>query len=214
MPAGQQTAHFFRILYIILFVFASLLVIGIPIPIESPILVTSIDPSMFDFTKVLNLFEYVMIIIQESIKALAGVAFTVVQTITSAKAGIPFLGDGAYAQVDQGGMSSTIAAFVNPANNFFPHSNITDIATLIEDFGNFFGATAILILVPIALLSGVGFLREGDTKLAIYSFLGFQLIIMIAIFTQKITISTSINTSSLISMIISPVFTLGFLLYL
>ncbi len=214
MPAGQQTAHFFRILYIILFVFASILVIGIPIPIESPILVTSIDPSMFDFNKVLNLFEYVMIIIQEITRALASVAFTIVQTITSAKAGIPILGDASYAQVDRAGMSSTIASLVNPANNFFPHSNITDIATLIEDFGNFFGATAILILVPIALLSGVGFLREGDTKLAIYSFLGFQLIIMIAIFTQKITISTSIDSSSLISMIISPVFTLGFLLYL
>ena len=72
----------------------------------------------------------------------------------------------------------------------------------------------ILILLPIAFFSGIGFLREGDTKLAIYSFLGFQMILIVAIFTQNIKISTQIDTSSLLSMILSPIFTLGFLLYL
>ncbi len=214
MPAGQVTANFFRILYIIVFVFSGLLVLA------------SIDPSMFDFAQVFNILEYIVLIVEELIKVLAAAALEVVRAITSAKRNIPILGDDAFAGVAYNDMQSTIAALVNPENNFFPHSSITP-ATFIADFGNFFGATTILILVPIAFLSGIGFLREGDTKLAIYSFLGFQLIIIIAIFTEKIiiplNIATNVSTSTffpiyiienLLAMIFSPIFTLGFLLYL
>jgi hypothetical protein len=214
MPAGQATAHFFRILYIIVFVFSCLLIIGIPIPIDNPILATSIDPTMFDFAQAFNILEYVMLIVQELIRALAGVALTLVATIASAKKGILFIGDSNFGGVALGDMQTALAAIVNPANGFFPHSGVTNIATFLEDFGNFFGATTILILLPVALLSGVGFLREGDTKLAIYSFLGFQLIIIIAIFTEKIIVNTEIDSSNLLTMIFSPIFALGFLLYL
>ncbi|MHA2202337.1 MAG: hypothetical protein ACW991_01485, partial [Candidatus Hodarchaeales archaeon] len=214
MPAGQATAHFFRILYVIVFVFSCILIIGIPIPIDNPILATSIDPTMFDFAQAFNILEYVMLIVQELIRALAGVALTLVATIASAKKGILFIGDENFGGVALGDMQTALAAIVNPANGFFPHSGVTNIATFLEDFGNFFGATTILILLPVALLSGVGFLREGDTKLAIYSFLGFQLIIIIAIFTEKIIVNTEIDSSNLLTMIFSPIFALGFLLYL
>ncbi|UCG04421.1 MAG: hypothetical protein JSW11_10625 [Candidatus Heimdallarchaeota archaeon] len=214
MPAGQATAHFFRILYIIVFVFSCLLIIGIPIPIDNPILATSIDPTMFDFAQVFNIVEYVMLLVQELVRAFAGVALTLVATIASSKKDIPFLGDTNFDGVAIGEMQSILAAIVNPENGFLPHSNVTDIATFLEDFGNFFGATTILILLPVALLSGVGFLREGDTKLAIYSFLGFQLIIIIAIFTEKIIVNTRIDSSTIITMLFSPIFALGFLLYL
>jgi hypothetical protein len=215
MPAGQATAHFFRILYVIIFVFSGLLVF------------TSIDPSMFDFQQVFNILEYIMLIVQELIRALASVALSLVSTIASNKATIPFLGDEHIDRVAYGDMLSALAAITNPENGFFPHSSTSTIASFIEDFGNFIGATTILVLLPVAILSGIGFLREGDTKLAIYSFLGFQLIIIIAIFTEKIIISTTINTDvststffltyvieNLIAMIFSPIFTLGFLLYL
>ncbi len=204
MPAGQATAHFFRILYIILFVFSGLLVLA------------SIDPSMFDFTQIFNILEYIMLIVQEMIKGLALAALTVVSVIASLKWNIPIIGPiigSTGANITE--MASAIAAITNPENGFFPHaSSATTVDTFIEDFGNFFGATTILILLPIAFLSGLGFLREGNTKLAIYSFLGFQLIIIIAIFTQKIIIPTTIDSSNLITMIFSPVFALGFLLYL
>ncbi len=204
MPAGQATAHFFRILYIILFVFSGLLVLA------------SIDPSMFDFTQIFNILEYIMLIVQELIKVLALAALYVVSAIASLKWNIPIIGPiigSTGANITE--MASAIATITNPENGFFPHSSpATTLNTFIEDFGNFFGATTILILLPIAFLSGLGFLREGNTKLAIYSFLGFQLIIIIAIFTQKIIIPTTIDSSDLITMIFSPVFALGFLLYL
>ncbi|UCG89699.1 MAG: hypothetical protein JSU57_04285 [Candidatus Heimdallarchaeota archaeon] len=200
MPAGQATAHFFRILYIILFVFSGLFVLA------------SIDPSMFDFTQIFNILEYIMLIVQGLIEALASAALAVVATIASAKSTIPLIGSTG-ANINE--MSSTLGAIVNPANSFFPHASPTTTETkFLEDFGNFFGATTILILLPIAFLSGLGFLREGDTKLAIYSFLGFQLIIIISIFTQKINIPLTIDSSDLITMMLSPIFTLGFLLYL
>ncbi|MFX0185011.1 MAG: hypothetical protein ACFE95_18155 [Candidatus Hodarchaeota archaeon] len=204
MPISQRTAHFFRILYIILFVFSSLFVL------------VSIDPSMFDFTQVFNIIDYLLLIVQGLIQALGNLALVVTYSISSGLSGIPIIGGIFFTATSTSAseMSSLINVLLNPNNSFFPHSNITALDTLIEDFSHFFGATAILILLPIALLSGVGFLREGDTKLAIYSFLGFQLIIIIAIFTEKILISTAIDSSNLLTMALSPLFTLGFLLYL
>ncbi|MFX0205181.1 MAG: hypothetical protein ACFFDT_04285 [Candidatus Hodarchaeota archaeon] len=202
MPAGQATAHFFRILYIIIFVFSGLLVF------------TSIDPSMFDFQQVFNILEYIMLIVQVLIQALALVALSIVSTIASVKKDIPFLGDTNFTGVAYGDMQSALLAITNPENGFFPHSSTETIATFIEDIGNFIGATTILILLPVAILSGIGFLRAGDTKLAIYSFLGFQLIIIIAIFTEKIIIATTIDSTNILTMLFSPIFALGFLLYL
>jgi hypothetical protein len=171
---------------------------------------------MFDFTQVFNIVDYIMLIVQGLIQALGSLALIVTSFISSALSGIPFIGEIFFTatSASTSEMSSLINILTNPNNSFFPHSNITALNTLIEDFSHFFGATAILILLPIALLSGVGFLREGDTKLAIYSFLGFQLIIIIAIFTEKILISTEINSTNLLTMALSPLFTLGFLLYL
>ncbi|UCE12952.1 MAG: hypothetical protein JSV04_12260 [Candidatus Heimdallarchaeota archaeon] len=216
MPAGQMTAHLFRILYIILFVFSALLVLFSLDPTMVPI--PFINPA-FDWGQIFNITEWIMLIVQELIRAFAGVAFSIVSFFAVAKARIPILGDANIGGVNTGGMTTKIANLADPLNGIFPHSSIdltdpTVILTLIEDFSHFLGATAILILLPIAILSGIGFLREGDTKLAIYSFLGFQLIIIIAIFTQKILISTVIDDSTLMSMIFSPIFTLGFLLYL
>ncbi|MFX1514684.1 MAG: hypothetical protein ACFFC6_00100 [Promethearchaeota archaeon] len=219
MPAGQATAHFFRILYITIFVISAVLVL------------VSIDPSMFDFAQVFNILEYIMLIVQVLIQAFAGVALSLVSMIASIIKDIPFIGDILpFGNVQSNGYSSMVnalTAITNPENGFFPHSSATTITSFIEDFGNFVGATTILILLPVAFLSGIGFLREGDTKLAIYSFLGFQLIVIIAIFTEKINISTTINADvststffltyiieNLIAMILSPIFTLGFILYL
>ncbi|MFX0172966.1 MAG: hypothetical protein ACFE9L_13720 [Candidatus Hodarchaeota archaeon] len=222
MPATQRTAHFFRIIYIILFVFATLLVIGIP-PIDfgffstPSILVTSIDPSMFEFSQVFSILDYILLIVQSIILGLGSLALIVTFSISSTLSNIPIIGDIFFTATNTSAseMLSLINTLLDPNNSFFPHSSITpDPLTLIADFSHFFGATAILILLPIALVSGVGFLQKGDTKLAIYSFLGFQLIVIIAIFTENILISTSIDTTDLFTMILSPIFTLGFFLYL
>ena len=190
MATSQSAAYFFRVVYIVLFVFSGYLVIF------------SIDPAMFDFTKVFEILNYIMLIVQALVSAMGGVAKIITNSILSGKASIPilgnFIGDPSLSTINVGDIEQMLASIFNPVNGFFPHSTI-DLAQvdIIQDFSIFIGATTILILLPIAFFSGIGFLREGDTKLAIYSFLGFQMILIVAIFTQNITISTQIDTSSI-----------------
>lgn len=221
MLAGQKVALFFRMLYLFLFILTALWlffysfleIIGIdPSFLELIGLDPVFDPSMFDFTQVLNIIEYLMLLIQGIVGGFAALAFSILAILINAVARVPFIGD--MANADYLSVLSTIQELSNPSNNFFPHSTITDPAAFVEDFGNFLGATTILTLMPITFLSGLGFLKDGDTKLAIYSFLGFQIIIIIAIFTEKILISTSIDSSNIFSMLFSPLFFMGFMLYL
>jgi len=203
MATSQTTAHFFRVIYIILFVFSGLLVVA------------NIHSDMFDFTKLFEFLDYLTLFIQEGVKMMGSVAYSITIAILSAKSKIPFIGDVAFGEINNTDIVNMLSSILEPLNGFYPHSTITiNPESIISDFSIFFGATTILILIPIAFLSGIGFLREGDTKLAIYSFLGFQLILIVAIFTQHILITIEIDTSSLFSMIASPIFTLGFLLYL
>jgi len=203
MASSQTTAHFFRVIYIILFVFSGLLVVA------------NIDSAMFDFTKLFEMLDYLTLLVQEGVKLMGSVAYSITLLILSAKQNIPFIGDSALNVINNTDIIAMLSGILNPINSFYPHSTINlEQVNIITDFSNFFGATAILILIPIAFLSGIGFLREGDTKLAIYSFLGFQLIVIIAIFTQHILITIEIDNSSLLGMVTSPIFTLGFLLYL
>lgn len=187
---------------------------------------------MFDFSHIFDsegriaILEWLALLVQAAVSILGGVAFEAVYFFLSIKSQIPilgdlpFIGDPNFISLQRGDAFNTIVnGIFSPSNNFFPHSNIditdpTVLGTVIDDFFNFIGAATIMILLPVALLSGLGFLREGDTKLAIYSFLGFQLIIIVAIFTQNMILSTVIDNSGLIEMIFSPLFALGFLLYL
>lgn len=202
MPADQNTANFFRFIYIILFIFSGFLVL------------TSIDPAMFEFTKVFEILNYLTLIVQAGVAAMGEIAKTITIAILSLKSRIPLIGDPNFGGINIGDINQMLTGIFSEQNGFFPHSTIPADADIIADFSIFIGATTILVLLPIAFFSGIGFLREGDTKLAIYSFLGFQLILIVAIFTQNIRISTQIDTSNLLSMILSPIFTLGFLLYL
>ncbi len=203
MATSQSAAYFFRVVYIILFVFSGFLVIS------------SIDPEMFDFTNVFEILNYLLLIVQGAVSAMGEVAKMITNTILSRKSAIPLLGDTSLGTINVADIDIMLDSIFDPNNGFYPHSTI-DLTKvdIIKEFSIFIGATTILLLLPIAFFSGIGFLREGDTKLAIYSFLGFQMILIVAIFTQNINISTKIDTSSLISMILSPIFTLGFLLYL
>lgn len=212
MASGHRAALFFRMIYLFIFVMATTWLFVFSFIGIDPVF----DSSMFDFIQVLNIVEYVMIITQVAISGLAETSLIVVMQLAGILGAIPIIGPviGDVANANQGGIFGSLRAITNPANNFFPHSTITDISTIIEDFGNFIGATTILTLLPITILSGLGFLRDGDTKLAIYSFLGFQFIIIIAIFTEKILISTVIKTDNIFTMLFSPLFFMGFMLYL
>ncbi|MHA1940872.1 MAG: hypothetical protein ACXACP_00920 [Candidatus Hodarchaeales archaeon] len=202
MATSQNTANFFRLIYIILFAFSGFLVL------------LSIDPAMFEFREVLDFLDYLTLIVQAGVSAMGGIAKSITFAILSGKSGIPILGDGNIGGINVGDIDQMLAGIFSEENGFFPHSTLAADADIIKKFSIFIGATTILILLPIAFFSGIGFLRDGDTKLAIYSFLGFQLILIVAIFTEKIRISTQIDTSNLLAMLLSPVFTLGFLLYL
>ena len=214
MSATQQTAAlFFRIIYILLFIITSVLVI-LNVDMENMLFVNS--------DKILLFLDYLTLLVQEGVKAMGGLAQSITTSILGAKSGIFLIGDPDIGSLSAnlGVIQQSIGAIFEPSNSLFPHSTIAEGADILEDFSFFFGATTILMLLPIAFLSGLGFIREGDTKLAIYSFLGFQLILIISIFTQNNLMSTVINTSGnniiegLINMITSPIFTLGFLLYL
>ncbi|MFX0085794.1 MAG: hypothetical protein ACFFAU_08975, partial [Candidatus Hodarchaeota archaeon] len=102
MPTGQRAALFFRIFYLFLFVITSswlflysfLEIIGInPSLLQFLGLDPVFDPSMFDFAQVFNIVEYIMLLVQVLIEALADVAFYIVMTLVSAIARIPIIGD-------------------------------------------------------------------------------------------------------------------------
>ncbi|MHA1444698.1 MAG: hypothetical protein ACTSR4_08115, partial [Candidatus Hodarchaeales archaeon] len=84
MASSQTTAHFFRVIYIILFVFSGLLVIA------------NIHPDMFDFTKLFEILDYLTLFIQEGVKMMGSVAYSITLAILSAKSKIPFIGDEAF----------------------------------------------------------------------------------------------------------------------
>ena len=79
MATSQTTAHFFRVIYIILFVFAGLLVVA------------NIHPDMFDFTKLLQILDYLTLLIQEGVKMMGSVAYSITLALLSAKSKIPFI---------------------------------------------------------------------------------------------------------------------------
>ena len=155
MPTGQRAALFFRMSYLFLFVittswlflYSFLEIIGIPTTLLQLLGLDPVfDSSMFDFTRVFNIVEYIMLLVQILIEAVAELTLLIVITLTNAVARIPIIGEMANANFSS--MLSSIRDLANHTNNFFPHSTITDPTTFIEDFGNFIGATAILILSP------------------------------------------------------------------
>ncbi|MHA2305707.1 MAG: hypothetical protein ACXACU_09965 [Candidatus Hodarchaeales archaeon] len=163
MPSGQRAALFFRMIYLFLFVIAITWLFLFSFIGIDPVF----DSSMFDFTQFFNIVEYVMIIAQEAISALAQASIIAVIQLASLLGAIPIIGPiiGDVANANFTEIRSSLGIIVNPTNNFFPHSTITDISTIIEDFGKFIGATTILILLPITLLSGLGFQRKYSFQL-------------------------------------------------
>ena len=164
MPAGQMTANFFRILYVVFFVFSFFLVLfsfqsTVPLVIIPGLFEIPI-PDLFTIhlSEIFNIVDYIMLFVQELIKAFAGLAFSLVTMLASAKSTIPFIGDLDFVNLNPRGLESAIASFVDPQNNFFPHSlieidleNPNAILDLIADFQLFFGATTIFILLPVAV---------------------------------------------------------------
>ena len=150
MATSQSTAQFFRVIYIILFVFSGLLVI------------TNIDSAMFDFTKLFEILDYLTLFIQEGVRMMGGVAYGIALALLSTISRIPIIGDAGVPNT--GDISTMLSGILDPLNSFYPHSTIIiDPLNIILDFFIFFGATAILILIPIAF-AYILCVLEGEQK--------------------------------------------------
>ena len=221
---------FFRSLYGVLF-FAGLLLVFI-----------SIDYRLFNITLVFDL-AHIVIVIFNLILMLVGLIVIFILTLIFAS----LMGIVPGLTISGGLEYQLFQIYLAVINTSLPSSPLTSL--LIADPLGFGGriagsiaATIVLVLLPVAVLSGLGFLRDGDTKLSITSFIGLQLILAVAIFSgfwpsepfflliQIITLPLSIlagepffasteslmqvNASNPVALLLSPIFTLGFLLYL
>jgi len=189
-------------------------------------------PGLLDFENVFQLGDYLLFALDMVI--LAGV-------VNGAIAAASVLGGSGVAP-------ETLAADIQDAYlRVMPHSTITDklqaeeeiaIDAIVFDLGNILGAIILLILLPAAFLAGAGFVRDGDTQLAMVSFVSFQLLLAVSQFVQMHNVYSRVNpvtgetvaislgkenalllaldldTSGLLPLITSPIFYIGMILYL
>lgn len=179
-------------------------------------------PGLLDFNKVFNLGDYLLFAIDLII-----LAFVVNTAITAAS------------QLASPGISAPnlAADFQDTYLRLLPHSTLTGkdeipIEEIVFDIGNILGAIILLVLLPAAFLAGAGFVRDGDTNLAIVSFVSFQLLLAVAQFVQvhnhhtvgsdttislgtenALLVALDLDSSGLIPLITSPIFLIGMILY-
>jgi hypothetical protein len=179
-------------------------------------------PGLLDFDKVFDLGDYILFAVDLLI-----LAVVVNTAITIA------------VQLGSPGVSTyTLAADLQDAYlAVMPHSTLTGqegipVDEIVFDLGNIIGAIILLVLLPAAFLAGAGFVRDGDTNLAIVSFVSFQLMLAVAQFVQvhnkyavdadttislgtenALLVALDLDSSGLIPLITSPIFLIGMILY-
>lgn len=178
-------------------------------------------PGLMDFSKIFKLGDYILFAVDMII--LAGV----INTAISIAAAVASPGESA---------PNLAAKLQDTYLQVMPHSTLTGeedipVEEIVFDLGNILGAIILLILLPAAFLAGAGFVRDGDTNLAIVSFVSFQLMLAVAQFVQvhntfddsgtiislgtenALLLTLDLDSSGLIPMITSPIFLIGMILY-
>jgi hypothetical protein len=79
-------------------------------------------------------------------------------------------------------------------------------------FASSLGSMVMLILLPIALLSGLGFLRDCNVRLSVICFFSLSALLAIAVAKEKIELEYDTTSESLGELVTSPLFFLGLIL--
>jgi hypothetical protein len=227
---GSQLSNTFKLTYGLLFTFAFVFVF---INIDSN--------SLFDFTKLLQLLDYLLAILMVVIGFLGTVIVLVVNSVTRVIGNrsivLPFTDIVLFTfHVN----TPTVGADGSVLNNIllaiFPRSErlfTGDFNQIITDFIQVWAIALAFILLPTIILSSLGFIMRGESRLAITSFVALQILIILAMYTPDtnpisstgrmmlIDLSFPVFTgtvdsiiSDFILLIQKPVFQLGLALYL
>lgn len=226
---GSQLSNTFKIAYAVLFLFAFIFVYS------------NLDLThLYDMTKLLELLDYLLAILMVILSFVGGSIIVIVDAIAkligSRDIILPFTNIVLFnfhvisppAGQNYGTTINNILLAI------FPRSQInfsSDPLLLITDFIQVWAIAAAFIILPIIILSGLGFIMRGESRLAITSFIAFQAIIILAMYTPDTASTTGrmmlINLSlpafkgtvssiipDFITLIQAPIFQLGLALYL
>lgn len=226
---GSQLSNTFKMAYGVLFTIAFIYVF------------TNIDTThLFDFTKLLELLDYLLIILMVILSFIGNYIIFIVNSITkligSRSIIIPFTNIVLFNFHVNSPNSNQISGSVlnNILLSIFPRSQLNFTGNLFQIFTEFIQVWAIalaFVLLPIIVLSGLGFIMRGESRLAITSFIAFQALIILAMYTPDTASATGrmilINLNlpafkgtvssivpDFITLIQSPIFQLGLALYL
>jgi len=220
--------------------------------IFSFILLNLATDALFDITKVILVIDYLIAIMQFLISFVGEIAVLIAGTIASYLVfgiPIPFSGvilngetfilrlpfftdssavTNAVNELTSGGYVTTLIQSIFPQSSLFSSTTAVDPVT---DFLNVWGVTIAIILLPVIILSAIGFVVRGEARLAITSFVTLQLLIILAMYLPNSETSSgrmllldlslpifggTIDTlgSDLILLLSSQVFLLGISLYI
>ncbi len=203
----RYLTYIYRISYFVMFLIA-LIFTYLSIDIERLLLIESLGNSIDYF------LSSVTIILATMAIPLVTVAYTIVSLI----ARIPIIGTFFAGMI---GDPNNIAVNLNIsiANGLFPIGNqdITNPEVAFNIIGTFitaFATTLIAFSLIAAILAGLGFLREGDSRLAITSFVGFQSTILFATLTKHLTISLAVDPTNILTYFTSEIFLLALIHYI
>ena len=226
---GSQLSNTFKVTYSGLFIFAFVFVM------------LNIDtPRLFDFTKLLSLLDYLLVILMLILSFLGSIIASIIMTIGSVIGShdiiIPFTNIVIFnfhvnpppANADYGATLNNILIALFPRSQ---HLFTGDFNTIIVNFIQVWAIAVAFVLLPAILLSTYGFIRYGESRLAITSFVTLQILIILAMYTpdpytvtgRMMLVDLSLpvfggTLSSLVpdfmALITRPIFLLGISLYL
>lgn len=227
---GSQLSNTFKISYGILFTLSFIYVFS-NIDIER----------MFDFTKLIQLLDYILFIMTVILGVIAAgifnTVYVIIKSIGTRRVTIPVLNITLFTfHISNPALVVNYKQTVeNILYAMYPRSTelfTGDIVQIITDFIQIWAIAAAFILLPIIILAGLGFIMRGENRLAITSFVAMQILIIVAMYTpdpaagtgkhmMKLDLSLPVfkgTVSSLgsdfVHLLQTPIFQLGLLLYL
>jgi len=164
------------------------------------LIVPNIDPALLNVTQLIGIFDLIIKVFSDIVIALA----TIVASIATS-----FLGRDVF-QV-------AVTQFPKLIKGVFPTVAAADLpADIIGELVLSLGVLITLILLPMMILSAVGFVIRGETRLSIYSYIAFILLLTLAVYTNNLNnIDLSIPESgNFIAFLTAPIFVIALMLYL
>lgn len=184
---ASTLSNAFKTLYLIFFTFNVLLIFP------------ALDNNLFEFENLTNIFGLFIDLFS---------AFAAIVANIAGFAGSIYLGSNAM-QVASNSFTEYIQAIIPTV------TTNTDPTVFIDNFILSIGVLITVILIPMAILSAIGFVFRGETKLSVYSFVAFILLLSLAMYTQNLNMDLSMpDKSDFISILTAPIFIVALSLYL